>query len=187
MADDQKVMLFNNDNKQGTVLYRNYNSRTQNKFRMIAIAEKPGEERQAVHRMNESGTLVVALSPYQERELKPHLHALVCGHGKQPGNPLYLNHDPGQKIGVVKVAKEGETKSKKSFDIGLVCMEDQQRDHHETSVILNGERIQLAAAKDALSPEDIVINQQVRLFNNANKQEQFASKTTTVKLRKSSE
>src|SRR6218665_2754873 len=71
MVDGQKVMLFNNDNKQGTVLYRSYNSRTPSKFGMIAIAEKPGDERKAVHGMNESGTLVAALSPYQERDLIP--------------------------------------------------------------------------------------------------------------------
>lgn len=66
MAEGQEVMLFNNENKQGVVQFTNYNSRTENKIGMIGIAQQPGEERQAVHGMHESGTLVAALPSYTE-------------------------------------------------------------------------------------------------------------------------
>lgn len=64
--EEDKVMLFNNDNRQGTICYQNYNRVNPEKFGMIGIAQGPDGERQAVHAMNESGTLVAALPPYTE-------------------------------------------------------------------------------------------------------------------------
>lgn len=94
------------------------------------------------------------------------MHALVCEHGKQRGDLIYSDHNPGRRIGIVRVAMEGETEGNKSYDVGLVSLEDQRRDRHETSVTINGKKLQLAMASTSLSPDQLVDFQKVMLFRN---------------------